>query len=75
MCVRRIEGRKGKNTGSQVLIGTRAVPAEAIRVLIIWKIVKEKTMARHVLSSMGVIKGGPPLLPLHGPQHVMHSVT
>lgn len=32
-------------------------------------------MARHVLSSVGVIKGGTPLLPVCGPQHVMHAVT
>lgn len=46
--VGRMEGRR-ENTGGQ------GVPAEAIRGLIIWKIVKEKTVARHALSSLGVI--------------------
>ena len=54
---------------------SEASPAEAIGVLIIWKPVKEKTMARHMLSCMGVIKGGTPLLPHCGPQRVIHTVT
>ena len=40
----------------------KAAPAEAIRGLITGKIVKEKTMARHKLVSMGLMKGGTPFL-------------
>lgn len=45
-----MERRKGKYWWPRV-------PAKAIRGLVIWKIVKEKTLARHALSSLGVIKG------------------
>lgn len=55
---------------------TEAAAAETVmRGLIIWKTVKEKTMARRMLRSMGVIKGGTLLLPFCGPQHAVHSET
>ena len=65
----RVENRgrgRGKEQCQPSTKTSKAAPAEAIRGLITGKTVKEKTMARRKLVSMGIMKGGTPFLPRLG---------